>query len=132
MCFQNPPWDRFYLIKSTKMHWCSYNNTVPLSNTKITHVSSGFNFKNFEFKHYFICLPAIKPNSASAMALVFSHNKGYHHLITKLLHQRMFIHCTMVFPLILCFFPFSSSVWSHPTRTAVCTRKHYYETCPCL
>jgi len=56
MCLQNPPQDRLYPIKLTKMYWHSYNNTVSSLNTK--------KFKYFiqyitELrKYYFICLPA--------------------------------------------------------------------------
>ena len=45
--------------------------------------------------------PAVRPGSASALALEFPHSKGNHIGFTKLLFRRTFIHCVMVLPFIL-------------------------------
>ena len=65
-------------------------------------IQSTMNFKNLKFT----CIssasqPAVRPGSASAMALEFLHNKGNRVGFTKLLFRRTFIHCAMVLPFIL-------------------------------
>ena len=59
-------------------------------------------FKNLKFT----CIssasqPAVRPSSASAMALEFLHHKSNRVGFTKPLFQRMFIHCAMMLPFIL-------------------------------
>ena len=63
------------------------------------------NFKKFEIYPYFIyhpaSQPAVRPSSASAMALDFLHNKGNRVGFMKLLFRKTFIHCAMVLSFIL-------------------------------
>ena len=58
-----------------------------------------------EFYPHFVCRPAsqptIIPDSASAMALEFLHNKGNRIGFMKLMFLRTFILCAMVLPFIL-------------------------------
>jgi len=75
---QNPPYNRLYTKKSTKMYWYVYNNTVPLLNVAKTWIFYPiYNFKIFKFSTISSAsLPAIRPSSTSAMAPDFSHKKG--------------------------------------------------------
>ena len=89
------------------MHSYCSNNAVTLLNTaKGIKIQSIMNFKNLKFTRIsFISQPAsqpaIRPGCASATALEFLHSKGNRVRFTKLLFQKMFIHCTMVLPFIL-------------------------------
>ena len=118
------------------------NCNVPcqIQRNKIWIFHPANNFKIFKFSTISsACQLALRPDSTSTMPLVFSHKKGNHHQFTKLLYWRMFIHCTTIFPLILCLFPFSSShLWKGVDRLSwllimshkkvACKHEHIYET----
>jgi len=38
ICLQNPPYDSYYPINSTKIHWYNYYKTIPLSNAEKTQI----------------------------------------------------------------------------------------------
>ena len=77
------------------MHsYCSDNAVTLLNAEESLKIRSTMNFKNSKLKYsHFVCwpagqpacLPAIRPGSASAMALEFLHNKGNCVGFTKLL-----------------------------------------------
>ena len=59
------------------------------------------NFLTLQHFHLSNGLPAVRPDSIMARAPVFSQNKGNRVGFTKLLFQRKFVHCAMMFPFIL-------------------------------
>ena len=89
------------------MHsYCSNNVVTVLNAAKNSKIRSTMNFKNLKFTRIMSASQpasqsAVKPGSASAMALEFLHNKGNRVGFTKLLFRRRFIHCAMVLPFIL-------------------------------
>ena len=88
--------------KTPGMHFYCCNDGVPwLNEAKSRIFRCTVIFKNFQIRLYFVCLPAVRPDSAVCTGPIFLTKNVIDIYKTNPLFQKRFIHCAMVIPFIL-------------------------------